>query len=146
MFNKSKTNPDLLTLPMVPIRDVVLFPYMMIPFVIGRPASVKALELAFNGDKRIFLATQHDASIDDPKPSEIYSVGTIANIVQSLRLPDGNIKVLVEGVERAKAIQIYDEDHYLKAVLRSRLRREFGSAVSRRVLGQPRLLLSSNSM
>ena len=103
---------------MVPIRDVVLFPYMMIPFVIGRPASVKALEIAFNGDKRIFLATQHDASIDDPKPSEIYVVGTIANIVQSLRLPDGNIKVLVEGVERAKAIQVYDEDHYLKAVLR----------------------------
>jgi ATP-dependent Lon protease len=118
MFNKSKEKPEAITLPMVPIRDVVLFPYMMIPFVIGRPASVKALEIAFNGDKRIFLATQHDASIDDPKPSEIYAVGTIANIVQSLRLPDGNIKVLVEGVERAKAIQVYDEDHYLKAVLR----------------------------
>ena len=103
---------------MVPIRDVVLFPYMMIPFVIGRPASVKALELAFNGDKRIFLATQHDASVDDPKPNEIYSVGTIANIVQSLRLPDGNIKVLVEGVERAKAIQIVEEDRYLKAVIK----------------------------
>jgi ATP-dependent Lon protease len=118
MFNKSKEKPEAITLPMVPIRDVVLFPYMMIPFVIGRPASVKALEIAFNGDKRIFLATQHDASIDDPKPSEIYAVGTIANIVQSLRLPDGNIKVLVEGVERAKAIQVYDEDHYLKAALR----------------------------
>lgn len=103
---------------MVPIRDVVLFPYMMIPFVIGRPASVKALEVAFNGDKRIFLATQHDAAVDDPKPAEIFTVGTIANIVQSLRLPDGNIKVLVEGVERAKAVQIYDEDHYLKAALR----------------------------
>jgi ATP-dependent Lon protease len=118
MFNKSKDKPEAITLPMVPIRDVVLFPYMMIPFVIGRPASVKALEVAFNGDKRIFLATQHDASIDDPKPSEIYVVGTVANIVQSLRLPDGNIKVLVEGIERAKAIQVYDEDHYLKAVLR----------------------------
>ncbi|MCI0419662.1 MAG: LON peptidase substrate-binding domain-containing protein, partial [Acidobacteria bacterium] len=118
MFNKLKEKPDTVTLPMVPIRDVVLFPYMMIPFVIGRPASVKALEVAFNGDKRIFLATQHDASIDDPKPSEIYAVGTVANIVQSLRLPDGNIKVLVEGVERAKAIQVYDEDHYLKALLR----------------------------
>jgi ATP-dependent Lon protease len=118
MFNKPKEKSDLLTLPMVPIRDVVLFPYMMIPFVIGRPASVRALELAFNGDKRIFLATQHDASIDDPKPSEIYSVGTIANIVQSLRLPDGNIKVLVEGVERAKAVQILEEDRYLKAVLK----------------------------
>jgi ATP-dependent Lon protease len=118
MFSKAKDKLDALTLPMVPIRDVVLFPYMMIPFVIGRPASVKALEVAFNGDKRIFLATQHDASVDDPKPSEIYAVGTVANIVQSLRLPDGNIKVLVEGVERAKAVQIYDEDRYLKAVLR----------------------------
>jgi ATP-dependent Lon protease len=118
MFSKTKDKLDALTLPMVPIRDVVLFPYMMIPFVIGRPASVKALEVAFNGDKRIFLATQHDASVDDPKPSEIYAVGTVANIVQSLRLPDGNIKVLVEGVERAKAVQIYDEDRYLKAVLR----------------------------
>jgi ATP-dependent Lon protease len=118
MFNKPKDKLDLLTLPMVPIRDVVLFPYMMIPFVIGRPASVRALELAFNGDKRIFLATQHDASVDDPKPNEIYSVGTIANIVQSLRLPDGNIKVLVEGVERAKAVQIVEEDRYLKAVLK----------------------------
>ena len=118
MFNKPKDKLDLLTLPMVPIRDVVLFPYMMIPFVIGRPASVKALELAFNGDKRIFLATQHDASVDDPKPSEIYSIGTVANIVQSLRLPDGNIKGLVEGVERAKAVQIVEEDRYLKAVLK----------------------------
>ncbi len=115
---KSKEKFETFTLPMVPIRDVVLFPYMMIPFVIGRPASVKALEVAFNGDKRIFLATQHDASVDDPKPSEIYTVGTVANIVQSLRLPDGNIKVLVEGVERAKAIQIFDEDQYLKAQLR----------------------------
>jgi ATP-dependent Lon protease len=118
MFNKSREKSDLITLPMVPIRDVVLFPYMMIPFVIGRPASVKALEIAFNADKRIFLATQHDASVDDPKPNEIYSVGTIANIVQSLRLPDGNIKVLVEGVERAKAVQISEEDRYLKAVLK----------------------------
>src|SRR3954447_23611020 len=118
MFNKSKEKSDLITLPMVPIRDVVLFPYMMIPFVIGRPASVKALEIAFNSDKRIFLATQHDASVDDPKPNEIYSVGTIANIVQSLRRPDGNIKVLVEGVERAKAVQISEEDRYLRAVLK----------------------------
>ncbi len=119
MFSKpNKEKSDALTLPMVPIRDVVLFPYMMIPFVIGRPASVKALEVAFNADKRIFLATQHDASVDDPKPGEIYSIGTIANIVQSLRLPDGNIKVLVEGVDRAKAVQVVEEDRYLKAVLK----------------------------
>src|SRR5712672_500800 len=118
MFNKPKDKLDLLTLPMVPIRDVVLFPYMMIPFVIGRPASVKALELAFNGDKRIFLATQHDASVDDPKPNEIYSVGTLANIVQSVRLPDGNLRVLVEGVERAKVVQVTTDEGFFRATLK----------------------------
>ncbi len=118
MFNKSREKSDALIIPMVPVRDVVLFPYMMIPFVIGRAASVRALELAFNGDKRIFLATQHDASMDDPKPNDIYAVGTVANIVQSLRLPDGNIKVLVEGVERAKALRVVHEDNCLKAELR----------------------------
>src|SRR5437867_7140352 len=106
------------TLPMMPIRDVVIFPYFMTPFVVGRETSIRALEDALAGDKKIFLAAQHDASVDEPKPNEIYSVGTIANIVQSLRLPDGNIKVLVEGVERAKAVQIVEEDRYLKAVLK----------------------------
>ena len=86
---------------MMPIRDVVIFPYMMTPFVVGRESSVRALEEALAADKKIFLATQHDASIDEPKSNEIYQVGTIVNIVQSLKLPDGNIKVLVEGIERA---------------------------------------------
>ena len=93
---------DAKRLPMMPIRDVVIFPHMMTPFVVGRDSSVRALEEALAADKKIFLATQHDASVDDPRPDEIYSVGTIANIVQSLKLSDGNIKVLVEGVERAK--------------------------------------------
>src|SRR2546422_9407614 len=72
-------------LPMMPIRDVVIFPYMMTPFVVGRESSVRALEEALTSDKKIFLATQHDASVDEPKPNEIYQVGTIVNIVQSLR-------------------------------------------------------------
>ena len=84
-------------LPMMPIRDVVVFPHMMTPFVVGRESSVRALEEALAADKKIFLATQHDASVDEPKANEIYQVGTIVNIVQSLKLPDGNIKVLVEG-------------------------------------------------
>ena len=71
-------------LPMMPIRDVVIFPYMMTPFVVGRESSVHALEEALAADKKIFLATQHDASVDEPKPNEIYQVGTIVNIVQSL--------------------------------------------------------------
>jgi len=105
-------------MPMLPIRDVVIFPYMMTPFVVGRESSVRALEEALAGDKKIFLATQHDATIDEPKPSEIYQVGTIVNIVQSLKLPDGNVKVLVEGVERGKIVSLSDEDGFFRAVVR----------------------------
>ena len=103
---------------MLPIRDVVIFPYMMTPFVVGRESSVRALEEALAGDKKIFLATQHDATIDEPKPDDIYPVGTIVNIVQSLKLPDNNIKVLVEGVERGKVVSVSDEDGFFRAVVR----------------------------
>src|SRR5471032_3221255 len=115
----SKEKSDTKRLPMMPIRDVVIFPYMMTPFVVGRESSVRALEEAMAGDKKIFLATQHDASIDEPKPNEIYHVGTIVNIVQSLKLPDGNIKVLVEGVERAKVVSVSDEEGFLRATVRT---------------------------
>src|SRR6266699_546584 len=103
---------------MMPIRDVVIFPYMMTPFVVGRESSVRALEEALTSDKKIFLATQHDASVDEPKPNEIYQVGTIVNIVQSLKLPDGNIKVLVEGIERGKILQIGETDGYMQVSVR----------------------------
>jgi ATP-dependent Lon protease len=106
-------------LPMMPIRDVVIFPFMMTPFVVGRESSVRALEEALASDKKIFLATQHDASIDEPKPHEIFQVGTIVNIVQSLKLPDGNIKVLVEGLERGKILQVVDTDGYFEATVRT---------------------------
>jgi ATP-dependent Lon protease len=115
----SKEKSDTKRLPMMPIRDVVIFPYMMTPFVVGRESSVRALEEAMAGDKKIFLATQHDASIDEPKPNEIYSVGTIVNIVQSLKLPDGNIKVLVEGVERAKVVSVSDDEGFFRAAVRT---------------------------
>ncbi len=104
---------------MMPIRDVVIFPFMMTPFVVGRESSVRALEEALAADKKIFLATQHDASVDEPKPAEIYPVGTIVNIVQSLKLPDGNIKVLVEGVERARVLQVQDTQGFFQAMLRT---------------------------
>jgi ATP-dependent Lon protease len=115
----SKEKSDTKRLPMMPIRDVVIFPYMMTPFVVGRESSVRALEEAMAGDKKIFLATQHDASVDEPKPNEIYSVGTIVNIVQSLKLPDGNIKVLVEGVERAKVVSVSDDEGFFRASVRT---------------------------
>ncbi len=106
-------------LPMMPIRDVVIFPHMMTPFVVGRESSVRALEEALASDRKIFLATQHDASVDEPKPHEIYQVGTIANIVQNLKLPDGNIKVLVEGVERGKVLNLVNNDGYFEATVRT---------------------------
>ncbi len=80
---------------------------------------MRALEEALMGDKKIFLATQHDASVDEPRPDEIYSVGTVANIVQSLKQPDGNIKVLVEGVERGKTISVSEEEGYFRAVVKT---------------------------
>jgi ATP-dependent Lon protease len=104
---------------MMPIRDMVIFPYMMTPFVVGRETSVRALEEALTGDRKIFLATQHDARIDEPKADDIYSVGTIGNIVQSVKMPDGNIKVLVEGLERAKAVELNDVDGFFVATLRT---------------------------
>ncbi|HEY6184001.1 MAG TPA: LON peptidase substrate-binding domain-containing protein, partial [Terriglobales bacterium] len=104
---------------MMPIRDVVIFPYMMTPFIVGRESSVRALEEALASDRKIFLATQHDASIDEPKPHEIYQVGTIANIVQNLKLPDGNIKVLVEGVERGKILKLTNNEGYFEAEVRT---------------------------
>ncbi len=106
-------------LPMMPIREMVIFPQMMAPFVVGRESSVRALEEALNGDRKIFLATQHDASVDEPTADDIYNVGTIGNIVQSVRLSDGNIRVLVEGVERARATEVNDEDGFFVATVRT---------------------------
>src|SRR5271169_6195337 len=116
MFNREKQ--DLKRVPMMPVRDMVIFPQQMTPFIVGREASVRALEEALAGEKKIFLSTKHDASVDDPKPEEIYAVGTLANIVQSVKLPDGNIKVLVEGVERARALSIASEEGFFRATVR----------------------------
>jgi ATP-dependent Lon protease len=106
------------TLPIVPLRDVVVFPHMMMPFVIGRPASTRALEHALAKDKKIFLAAQHDASIDDPAPQDIYTMGCVANIVQSLKLPDGNVKVLVEGADRARAVEWKEDKGFYRVVVK----------------------------
>ncbi len=116
MFTREKQ--EMKRVPMMPVRDMVIFPQQMTPFIVGREASVRALEEALAGEKKIFLSTQHDASIDDPKPEEIYAVGTLANIVQSVKLPDGNIKVLVEGVERARALSITTDEGFFRANLR----------------------------
>jgi ATP-dependent Lon protease len=121
MANQSRIvlNGEPRKLPMMPIRDMVIFPHMMTPFVVGRPSSVRALEEALAGDRKIFLATQHDAAVDEPSADDIYETGTIGNIVQSVRMPDGNIKVLVEGVERARALEVTDDEGYFVATVRT---------------------------
>jgi ATP-dependent Lon protease len=91
---------------------------MMMPFVIGRPSSTRALDHALLKDKRIFLAAQHDASIDDPRPDDIFTMGCVANVVQSLKLPDGNIKVLVEGVDRARAVEWKEDKGFYRVVVK----------------------------
>ena len=121
MTNQAKKtlSGDVRKLPMMPIREMVIFPHMMIPFVVGRESSVRALEEALSGDRKIFLATQHDASVDEPNADDIYETGTIGNIVQSVKMPDGNIKVLVEGVERARATEVNDVDGFFVATVRT---------------------------
>lgn len=112
------TPEDVAKYPMVPIRDVVVFPYTVVRFKIGRQPSVLALQKALSSDRIIFLATQHDATLEEPSPDEVYKVGTLARIAHHLYLADGNIKVQVEGIERARAVRIDETDSYWQATIR----------------------------
>lgn len=112
------TPEDVANYPMVPIRDVVVFPYTVVRFKIGRLPSVVALQKALAGDRMIFLATQHDATLEEPTTDQVYRTGTLAKIAQHLYLADGNIKVQVEGLERAKAIRVDENETYWQAVIR----------------------------
>src|SRR6476620_9018024 len=97
---------DIQRYPMVPIRDVVIFPYTKVAFKIGRPSSVRALEEAMTGERNIFLATQHDATIDEPTADQVYSIGTLGRILQAQRQENGQIKVVVEGRERGQSVRV----------------------------------------
>src|SRR5882757_7856312 len=97
-----------ITLPLLPLRDVVVFPHMVIPLFVGRPKSIKALETAMEAGKSIVLIAQKSAAKDEPAPEDLYSIGTVANILQMLKLPDGTVKVLVEGNQRAHIDRIID--------------------------------------
>ncbi|MEJ2177467.1 MAG: LON peptidase substrate-binding domain-containing protein, partial [Gammaproteobacteria bacterium] len=95
------SDQKMITLPLLPLRDVVVFPHMVIPLFVGRARSIRALEMAMDSDKTILLSAQRDAAEDNPDPEGIYRVGTVANILQMLKMPDGTVKVLVEGEQRA---------------------------------------------
>ena len=99
-----------LDLPVLPLRDVVVFPHMVIPLFVGRDKSIRALDMAMEGDKRILLVAQQSAETDDPGASDLHSIGTLAQVLQLLKLPDGTIKVLVEGVARARVDEVYEHD------------------------------------
>ncbi|HUP47169.1 MAG TPA: endopeptidase La [Thermoanaerobaculia bacterium] len=106
-------------LPLVPLRDMVVFPSMMAPFVVGRRASIQALEATLStSDKRIFLATQRDPKVDDPTMEEIYQIGVIATVVQNLKLPNQNVKVMVEGLTRAEIVSSEETGGYVTVVVR----------------------------
>ena len=113
------THPDSpdeqMTLPLLPLRDVVVFPHMVIPLFVGRPKSIKALEVAMESGKHIMLAAQKSAAKDDPTPEDVYLVGCIATILQMLKLPDGTVKVLVEGNQRAIVDGFHDEHSHFSA-------------------------------
>ena len=103
------------TMPVLPLRDVVVFPYMVMPLFVGRVKSINALEEAMNDDKQILLVSQREADLEEPTPEDLFDVGTIANIIQLLKLPDGTVKVLVEGQNRAKINNLEDGEKYFSA-------------------------------
>ncbi len=103
-------------LPLLPLRDVVVFPHMVIPLFVGRPRSIKALELAMEAGNHIMLVAQKSAGKDDPRPEDLYEIGCVASILQMLKLPDGTVKVLVEGLQRARIDNVTDADTHFSAV------------------------------
>ncbi len=110
-------SPDPITLPLLPLRDVVVFPHMVIPLFVGRPKSIKALEAAMEAGRQIMLVAQKAAGKDEPKPDDMFEVGCVSTILQMLKLPDGTVKVLVEGMQRAKTNSISDSGEYFTSVV-----------------------------
>ncbi|MEM9554306.1 MAG: endopeptidase La [Acidobacteriota bacterium] len=117
-MNSSFVDIERLELPAVPLRDMVVFPHMMAPFIVGRESSVRALEEALSrGDKRLFLISQKDPKVDDPSRDDIQDIGVVARVIQNLRLPNGNVKVMVQGERRATLDALEDHDGALVAVV-----------------------------
>jgi len=109
--------PDPITLPLLPLRDVVVFPHMVIPLFVGRPKSIKALEAAMEGGRQIMLVAQKAAGKDEPRPEDMFAIGCVSSILQMLKLPDGTVKVLVEGLQRAETRHIADTgEHFVAEV------------------------------
>ena len=102
-------------LPMLPLRDVVVYPQLVIPLFVGREKSIQAIEKANNGDKKILLVAQKNANKDEPLVKDLFKIGTVATILQMLKLPDGTVKVLVEGIDRAEVISFHEKADFWSA-------------------------------
>src|SRR3954470_1676844 len=100
------------TIPLLPLRDIIVFPHMVVPLFVGREKSINALEEAMSGDKEVLLAAQRKAKTNDPTPQDIFEMGTVGTIIQLLRLPDGTVKVLVEGKRRARIERFIPNDGF----------------------------------
>ncbi|MBA3022266.1 MAG: endopeptidase La [Gammaproteobacteria bacterium] len=116
-MTESEKTPSSDQYPLLPLRDVVVFPHMVIPLFVGRAKSIKALEAAMEAGKSIVLVAQKSAAKDEPATEDIYRIGSIANILQMLKLPDGTVKVLVEGTQRARVIDVFDDKSHLDATI-----------------------------
>jgi len=115
MSDSTENNENTVTLPVLPLRDIVVFPHMIVPLFVGRDKSVKALEEVMSKDKQILLVAQKDAGEDEPGTSDVFEIGTIATVLQLLKLPDGTVKVLVEGFNRAEIKEFTKDDDYFEA-------------------------------
>ena len=126
--------------PVLPLRDIVVFPHMIVPLFVGRDKSVRALEDVMKDDKQILLVAQKNASEDDPGKDDIYQIGTISTVLQLLKLPDGTVKVLVEGIQRARIDEFTETDQFFQ-VKADRITEQLGDereleAISRSVVSQ----------
>ena len=105
-----------ITQPLLPLRDIVVFPNMVIPLFVGRDKSITALNEVMKGDKKIVLVTQKNSEVDDPKRDDVFTHGCESNILQLLKLPDGTVKVLVEGTKRVKILDFKDEEKFISCI------------------------------
>jgi ATP-dependent Lon protease len=129
-FKDGESNPSRLVLPLLPLRDIVVFPFMVAPLFVGRAKSVNALTEAMNKDKVVFLSTQKRAGIDNPGEQDISEMGTIGKVLQLLRLPDGTVKALVEGKSRARVVRFLPEEEFFRVELERQFEKELSAAES----------------
>jgi len=148
-INESELTMDKVLYPVLPLRDVVVYPHMVIPLFVGRDKSIRALESAMAGDKQIMLVAQKNASMDDPGLGDIYQAGTLSTILQLLKLPDGTVKVLVEGIQRAKMINLVESGDFFVAEIEmfkaAEMPEREAEVLGRSVLGQFEQYVKMNS-